>query len=58
MLTCHEHYKIFLFCGLSPPLNKSRTVVPVRDTVSGHYTLLISDLSALGGSYGLRDIGL
>jgi hypothetical protein len=31
MLTCHEHYKIALFCGLSPPLDKSRTVVTVRD---------------------------
>jgi hypothetical protein len=32
MLTCHECYKIALFCGLSPPLDKSRTVVTVRDT--------------------------
>jgi hypothetical protein len=31
MLTCHERYKIALFCGLSPPLDKSRTVVTVRD---------------------------
>jgi hypothetical protein len=34
MLTCHECYKIALFCGLSPPLDKSRTVVTVRDTGS------------------------
>jgi hypothetical protein len=32
MLTCHERYKIALFCGLSPPLDKSRTVVTVRDS--------------------------
>jgi hypothetical protein len=32
MLTCHECYKIALFCGLSPPLDKSRTMVTVRDT--------------------------
>jgi hypothetical protein len=32
MLTCHECYKIALFCGLSPPLDKSRTVVTVSDT--------------------------
>jgi hypothetical protein len=32
MLTCHECYKIALFCGLSPPLDKSRTVVTVRDS--------------------------
>jgi hypothetical protein len=31
MLTCHECYKIALFCGLSPPLDKSRTVVTVHD---------------------------
>jgi hypothetical protein len=31
-LTCHEHYKIALFCGLSPPLDKSRTVVTVCDS--------------------------
>jgi hypothetical protein len=33
MLMCHECYKIALFCGLSPPLDKSRTVVTVRDNV-------------------------
>jgi hypothetical protein len=32
MFTCHERYKIALFCGLSPPLDKSRTMVTVRDT--------------------------
>jgi hypothetical protein len=31
MLTCHKHYTIALFCGLSPPLDKSRTVVMVCD---------------------------
>jgi hypothetical protein len=31
---CHECYKIALFCGLSPPLDKSRTVVTVRDSHS------------------------
>jgi hypothetical protein len=31
MLTCHKHYKIALFCGLSPPLDKSRTTVTVCD---------------------------
>jgi hypothetical protein len=34
MLACHECYKIALFCGLSPPLNKSRTVVTFCDTHS------------------------
>jgi hypothetical protein len=33
MLTCHERYKIALFCGLSPPLDKSRTVVTVHDSI-------------------------
>jgi hypothetical protein len=32
MLTCHERYKIALFCGLSPPLDMSRTMVMVCDT--------------------------
>jgi hypothetical protein len=31
---CHERYKIALFCGLSPPLDKSQTVVTVRDSHS------------------------
>jgi hypothetical protein len=33
MLTCHKHYKNALFCGLSPPLDKSGTAVTVCDTL-------------------------
>jgi hypothetical protein len=36
MLMCHECYKIALFCGLSPPLDKSRTIVTVCDTATEH----------------------
>jgi hypothetical protein len=31
MLMCHKHYKIALFCELSPPLDKSQTLVTVCD---------------------------
>jgi hypothetical protein len=44
MLTCHEHYKIALFCGMSLPLNKSQTVTMVRDR-GGKY-------GDEGGEYG------
>jgi hypothetical protein len=32
MLMFHECYKIALFCGLSPPLDKSQTEVTVCDS--------------------------
>jgi hypothetical protein len=38
MLMCHKRYKIALFCGLSPPLDKSQTVVTVRDTKCAQVT--------------------
>jgi hypothetical protein len=53
MLTCHERYKIALFCGLSPPLDKSRTVVTVRD-ISPHRSDF-KDYTPCKGSVRLGD---
>jgi hypothetical protein len=50
MLMCHECYKIALFCGLSPPLDKSRIVVTVRDTPPRHAQVTV-------GSVGQSPLG-
>jgi hypothetical protein len=49
MLMCHKRYKIAFFCGLSPPLNKSRTEVTVCDRHIVMFPLeRMSDLDGFG----------